>query len=164
MKSNWFRIVMGAILLCMMTSCNINWRETFVSQPYTAENLLVEISSTEKKYNLDEPIWIEFSITNLGNETVRVNRLHSPLEGKFTEDYFSIYRKNDPVYYTGKRLKKRRAILASTIALQPGERVMQCVDVQEVYSFTNKGKYQVQFRGSRLNHLPDSEEIEIKVK
>ncbi|MEL6133530.1 MAG: hypothetical protein AAFR59_09230, partial [Bacteroidota bacterium] len=139
-----------------MTSCNINWRESFVAQTYTVENLEVEIMPTAKKYDLDEPIWIEFSITNYGDDAVRINRLHSPLEGKFTEDYFSIYRKDQPVYYTGKRLKKRRAILTSTLTLQPGERVTQCVDVKKVYSFNRTGKYQVQFRGSNLNHLPDS--------
>ncbi|MEM9897666.1 MAG: hypothetical protein AAF789_15005 [Bacteroidota bacterium] len=164
MKNFLIRTSLGLLTLALVTSCSINWKETVVSSPYTQDNLLVEISSLERKYNREDPIWIEFSITNTGDEKVKVNRIQSPLEGKFTQDYFDIRRRNNQVYYTGRRLNKRRAILTPTLTLEPGERVVACVDVSQVYTIDEGGKYQVQFMGSDLNHLPDSEEIEIKVK
>ncbi|MEM7660305.1 MAG: hypothetical protein AAF399_29635 [Bacteroidota bacterium] len=133
-------------------------------QPYEGNELMVQLSPTQEKYDLDEPILLRFTITNQTGKTVRIPRAYSPLEDRFTTDYFHISRKKHRVFYKAQRLQRLPYLSLSKVKLKAGESISAVVDIREGYTIEKSGKYRVQFMGSHINRLPDSEVLEIKIK
>ncbi|GAB4409865.1 MAG: hypothetical protein OHK0039_13790 [Bacteroidia bacterium] len=152
------------LLLPLLASCGISVRELAYPAAYDEDELHVFVEPLEEKYDLDAPIRVRFGVHNPGSSTVRISRWQSPLEGGFSTDYFRIYHKRDRVFYTGERLHRNSWLLRETLVLKPGETLTCEVDITQAYQIDAPGKYSLRFEGSPLNRLPDSPEIEIRVK
>ena len=133
-------------------------------KPFEGDELMVQLSPTQDKYDLEEPVLVRFTITNQTDKTVRIPRAYSPLEDRFTTDYFHISRKKQRIYYKAQRLQRLPYLSLSKVKLKPGESISSVVDIREGYALEKGGKYRIQFMGSQVNRLPDSEVLEIKIK
>lgn len=161
MSYKWWFI---ALLLPLLTACQLNRQRLPLATALPLRDVVVSLTPLDDKYRLDAPIIVTFTVTNTGTQAVRISRWASPLEGRFTTDYLRLEHKRDRVPYTGDRLHRNPWLLRDFVMLQPGERLSCEVDLSRAYAITEGGKYEVQFRGSSLNRLPDSEVIELKIK
>ncbi|RMG61729.1 MAG: hypothetical protein D6722_19230 [Bacteroidetes bacterium] len=161
MNKSWWLL---ALLLPLMTACQLNRQRLPLATALPLRDVVVELSPLADKYRLDEPILMTFTVTNTGTHAVRISRWSSPLEGRFTTDYLDVHRKRERILYTGDRLHRNPWLLKDFVTLHPGERLACEVDLSRNYAITEGGRYEVRFRGSGLNRLPDSDPVEIKIK
>ncbi|MEM7372368.1 MAG: hypothetical protein AAF587_27360 [Bacteroidota bacterium] len=149
-----------------LSSCSQGWQQYALPTLPQKEGLQIDIEPLDNKYDRHGPIEVQFTVTNVGDTPVRINRAQTPLEGKFTTDYFSISHKKHDVYYTGTRRPRNPYLpgLKQRIQLKPGESISGVVDISQGYEFQKGGKYTLAFHGSTVNRLPDSPEVEIKLK
>lgn len=151
-----------------LSSCSQSWQKYALPSLPQKEGLHIDIQPLEDKYDLHGPIELQFTVTNVGDKPVRINRMQSPLEGSFTSDYLNISHKKEKheVYYTGTRRPRNPYLpgLKQRVQLKPGESITGVVDISQGYEFEKTGKYNIAFQGSTVNRLPDSKEIQIKLK
>jgi hypothetical protein len=157
--------LLSVVLLALLPACSSkNWEEIAYPKTYSEEAIVVSLHPTEDKYHLDEAVPIRFTITNYSEKVVRIPRVYSPLEGEFSTDYLFISQKRHRVFYKAQRVQRLPYLNLNRVKLKPGESISQLVDIQEGYALEKGGKYRVQFIGSKVNRLPDSAPIEIKIK
>lgn len=108
----------------------------------------------------DEPLAIQWSLTNDASEPVYVLRWHTPLDG-LEANIFAVTRDGKPVPYVGKLIKRPAPGPEDFLKLEPGETVTATVDISAAYDMTETGNYTVRFRQERLvvKETPDGPEL-----
>lgn len=149
------------------SSCKSSWQNLghFENHFYGGEKQIqTTLTPLSEKYKRGEPMLMAFTVSNLGEKTVRVCRWNSPLEGSYEDDFLLISRKKNVAAYHGDKKARKQSFIKSYVSLKPGESLSQTIDLSEAYGLNKKGTYKVKFEGDAYNHLPNSEMVEIKVK
>jgi hypothetical protein len=89
----------------------------------------------------EDPIIIEFEISNAGKKKTAVLSWGTPLEGRFSRPIFQITQNKRPVRYNGPMIKRGNPEPSDFIELIPGESFNASIDLREAYTFAESGTY-----------------------
>ncbi|MCX7894763.1 MAG: M35 family metallo-endopeptidase [Thermoanaerobaculum sp.] len=108
-----------------------------------------ELSMDRVEVRADEPLTLQWSLTNQGDAPLYVLRWQTPLDG-IEGNIFAVKRNGEPVRYTGKLIKRPAPSPEDFIRLEPGETLSTTVDITSAYAMRASGQYTVRFRSERL--------------
>lgn len=166
MKSYFNNLVFISLLMLV----NVQAR----SDISTGENVDLKIELSKDNYNFREPIWLDVTLHNRGDESIEFSGLFPPCQGEFIvelKDSLGNQLNYTGLIYNMKKSKGRK--------LEPDEIHYDCYDILELFStfksllrqrfgFIPKGKYKVvtKYRGINSNVLNfeviDTNEMESK--
>lgn len=95
---------------------------------------------SESKYSSDQPVTTTFRLTNLSQDTMRVLKWFTPLEGLWS-DCLLVIRDGQRVLYDGPLAKRGTPTAEDFITLAPGESAEQELAVYEAYQVSTPGTY-----------------------
>src|SRR6185295_2517727 len=95
---------------------------------------------SESKYSSDQPVRTTFRLTNLSQDTMRVLKWFTPLEGLWS-DCLLVIRDGQRVTYDGPLAKRGTPTAEDFVTLAPGESVDQEIAVHEAYQVSVPGTY-----------------------
>ena len=97
---------------------------------------------SESTYSSDKPVRTTFRLTNLSQESMRVLRWFTPLEGMWS-DCLLVIRDGERVLYDGRLAKRGTPMSEDFVTLAPGEFVEREVAIDEAYRVSDPGTYNV---------------------
>jgi len=119
-----------------------------VSQCLVAATVSLEASLAVYKssHRASDALIVEFSLTNHGDEPVRVLPWNTPLEGRFTAPIFKVETSDGRIIeYIGPMLKRRAPTAGDYLTLGSGEVVSARLDLAEAYALYDTGSYWISF-------------------
>ena len=145
------------ILILTITFPNSNMKQS-------DENILqVDISLSKDMFKRNQSIMIKTTVTNIGNKSARFCNYHTPFEG-IANEIFLIKRNDEEISYQGILKKRIPPTKDDYIILQAGKQITCTVTLNDNYDFSESGAYTVQYKGSMISGLPDSNEIRFVVE
>jgi peptidyl-Lys metalloendopeptidase len=97
---------------------------------------------SESNYSSDEPVRTTFQLTNHSQESMRVLKWFTPLEGMWS-DCLSVIRNGERVLYDGPLAKRGTPTSDDYATLAPGESIKRAVAIDEAYRVSDPGTYNV---------------------
>jgi hypothetical protein len=97
----------------------------------------------EASYRLGDAILVKFELENPTNKTFWLLNWGTPLEGEFTRDSFVVERDGKRIPYDGKLVSRGDPGADSYVALAPGDRIEQQIDISDAYAVDETGEYTV---------------------
>jgi peptidyl-Lys metalloendopeptidase len=123
--------------------------------------LSASVSVDRYQFGLDEPLAVQWSLTNGSDKPLYVLRWQTPLAG-IEANIFAVSRNGQPVMYTGRLIKRPAPGPEDFIKLEPGETISTTVDISAAYDMTVRGEYTVRYRAERLlvKESPEGPEVQ----
>lgn len=103
------------------------------------------IEVDQMAFTMTDEVAVTFALTNRGEDTLRVLRWLTPLQG-VSNDLFVVTRDGEPVPYTGRLVKWAAPTDADFIEIAPGETVSAAIDMSSVYDMSVTGNYSIRYR------------------
>ena len=127
-------------------------------------NITVTVSTDKSQYSLDEKILLNFKISNDTEKRIKVCKILTPCEG-FMGDFFNIKNntKDKSLKYMGPMVKREKPTGEDFIEIGPNDFIICTINLREAYIFKDPGIYSIQFKGKRVNKLPDSNNITLEL-
>jgi peptidyl-Lys metalloendopeptidase len=97
---------------------------------------------SESTYSSDQPVKTTFRLTNHSQETMRVLKWFTPLEGMWS-DCLLVIRNGERVPYDGRLAKRGTPASEDYVTLGTGEFVEETVAIDEAYQVSDPGVYNV---------------------
>ena len=151
------KIVFGSILLISIFLLisgmrKIVWfspQEVSVGEPVGVE---VNLSTQHNKttFSAAEDIMFQVSITNPGNDPIKILRWLTPLDG-VKGPLFIVSRDGNPVEYLGPIYKRAAPTEQDYTTLTPGETLASEVNLSTLYDFSTSGNYKISFQVDSKN-------------
>jgi peptidyl-Lys metalloendopeptidase len=133
--------------------------------PMQNKDLTVEISLDKEKFKINEEINLHFIISNNSKKSAKFCKIQTPCEG-FRGIYFSIIHLDSgkELDYVGPMVKRMPPQADDyEVVKQEGSEKCSLV-LNKAFKFNKSGKYSIQFKGSPVNDLPDSNVLTIEVE
>ena len=153
------KIVFGSILLISIFLLisgmrKIVWfspQEVSVGEPVGVE---VNLSTQHNKttFSAAEDIMFQVSITNPGNDPIKILRWLTPLDG-VKGPLFIVSRDGNPVEYLGPIYKRAAPTEQDYTTLTPGETLASEVNLSTLYDFSTSGNYKISSRLIPYNYI-----------
>ena len=147
------------VLILFSSSCKSN--KTMTKQ--TENKITTQLEMSKNTFQLGETISIRFSVQNNTKTPFEFCYWHTPLEKRFTANYFEIIHKGTVLDYKGKMLKRKPATKEDYNILKPEEKTTQSININDAYNLDKLGIYTIRFLGRTINGLPDSEPIHFTI-
>ncbi len=113
--------------------------------------LSVHLFHEQQTFQLNSPINLVFEIRNHSPYAVKVLKWGTPLEGKFSREYFKISSDGNDIDYTGLVKKRVNPQPSDFIVIPAGGEVHQALDLQQAYAIEQPGIYQIKLKLPLLN-------------
>ncbi len=112
----------------------------------------VEIEAQTNKVNNDQDVFVNVTIHNTSNETLKILKWYLPnAQGEIEDDIFSISLDGKAVTYLGRHYKRPAPTPADYMVFQPNQKRTFKVELSGVYDFTEMGQYEVQFSAKNFD-------------
>jgi len=147
-------IVFSSLLITLSCKTNIPMTNTPKDKVITYLELQ-ESSFLVQKDNIS----VTFRVQNNTNTDVTFCYWQTPLEKEFTADFFEIKHKGKLLEYNGALMKRKPPTEKDYITLKPNETKKQTIVINDAYNLNKVGTYSIQFLGSSINGLPNSQPI-----
>jgi hypothetical protein len=121
----------------------------------------VEIKQSHFKKGSD--IKIIFTVTNNSEKEAKFCSWQSPIEKSFTSDFFEIKLVGKTISYSGKKIKRSPQKKSDYLVIKPQQSIKEEISLKDGYILDQKGTYTLIFKGSEINNLPNSNQIEIVI-
>lgn len=118
--------------------------------------------SAKSNYSLDEPIIINFKLTNFSDRSVWILVWYTPLEG-LKGDILDIICDGNKIPYEGRMVKRGDPVSQEYIQLSPGESIAKDIDLSEAYRLSKCGKCMLEFKGQIRDIVQDDSLIPQKI-
>ena len=152
MKIKAKSIFVLSILLFACTSTKIETKSN--------NKIQTKIEINQSHFNIDSDIKIIFTITNNSDKKYNFCYWQTPLEKSFTSSFFEITHDDKIIKYSGKMIKRVPPQKTDYLLLKPKRSISEEISLREGYDIDKKGKYKITFKGSEINGLQDSNQIE----
>ncbi len=123
----------------------------------------VTLETNKDVFHINETIIITFTITNNSDKEYKFCYWQTPLEKKFTANYFEVIHNKVKVKYIEKMIKRKSPTQDDFIILKPKEKILQKIELNKGYNINETGEYQIKFIGRLINKLPNSEPVTISI-
>ena len=130
------------------------------SQTKSNNRIQTKIEINQSHFKIDSDIKIIFTITNNSDKKYNFCYWQTPLEKSFTSSFFEITLEGRIIKYSGKMIKRVSPQKTDYLSLKPKQSISEKISLREGYDIDKKGKYKITFKGSRINGLQDSNQIE----
>ena len=127
------------------------------------DSIEIFIEPNKNRFNVKDKIIVTFNIINKSENDFKFCCWQTPLEKKFTADYFEIIHNEVKVKYIGNMIKRKPPTQDDFIILKPKEKISQKIELNKGYNINKTGEYQIKFIGRLINKLPNSEPITISI-
>ena len=132
-------------------------------KPSDENTLNVEISLSKEEFKQNQSIKIKTTVTNTSDKAARFCDYHTPFEG-IANEIFLVQKDGKKIPYQGILKKRIPPTKEDYIKLQAGKNTSCVVILNNDYDLSEPGEYTVQFKGSLISGLPDSNELSFVVK
>lgn len=128
------------------------------------KQLSVILSSDKQVINLLDFSTINFTVENQGKSQQKFCRYLTPLEGLKGDIILITNEEGDVISYQGKYVKRAKPTRQDYLKISPGESIECSLLLSEDYPIESLGRYQIQFKGSSVNGLPDSNVLDLTIE
>jgi len=115
----------------------------------TNSEVSVELSFDKRNYKASDKQRLGFSLTNDSDQSMRILKWHTPLDG-IKSDMFHVEYEGKKAVYLGPIYKRGVPTEDDYLTLQPGETVTEKVDFHETYDIAEAGQYNVRYKTEHL--------------
>jgi len=109
----------------------------------------VELAFDKRNYKASDKQKLSFSVSNESNQSMRILKWHTPLDG-IKSDMFHVEYEGREVVYLGPIYKRGQPTEDDYLTLPPGETVTEKIDFQETYDIADAGRYNVRYKSEHL--------------
>ena len=141
-----------SILLLAFTSAK--------SQSGSKSKIQTKIETNQNHFKIDSVLKIIFTITNNSDKEYKYCYWQTPLEKSFTSSFFEITLEGKIIKYSGNMIKRAPPQQTDYFLLKPKQSISEEISLRDGYDIDKKGKYKITFKGSEINGLQDSNQIE----
>jgi hypothetical protein len=128
------------------------------------KQLSVILSSDKQVINLLDFSTINFTVENQGKLQQKFCRYLTPLEGLKGDIILITNEGGDVISYQGKYVKRAKPTRQDYLKISPGEPIKCSLLLSEDYPIESPGRYKIQFKGSSVNGLPDSNVLDLTIE
>ncbi|MGE6762873.1 protease [Corallococcus interemptor] len=114
--------------------------------------------SVHPKAKLDEPVEVNFKLTNRSESPVWVLKWQTPLEG-ILGTVFQVTRDGEELPYQGPMVKRAAPNADAYAAIAPGATVENTVEVSQAWDFKKPGTYRITFRDGLMDVATRKEDV-----
>lgn len=115
----------------------------FAPLPSSPDSTLRASLAGEAASEQGESLWLDFILTNEGDVDLVLSSWGTPLDGRYTREFFVITRGGERVVYEGPTLKRAAPQAEDFQVLRSGATRRARLDLAEAYDLNSPGDYQV---------------------
>ncbi|VAW11953.1 hypothetical protein MNBD_BACTEROID03-2271 [hydrothermal vent metagenome] len=141
----------------------ISTEDEIESQTKLNNTVQTKIETNQSHFKIDSGIKITFTVTNNSNKEYDFCYWQTPLEKSFTSNFFEITFDDKIIAYSGMMVKRTPPKKTDYLVLKSKQSISETINLIEGYAIDKKGKYKIIFRGSTINGLQDSDQIEFTI-
>lgn len=133
------------------------------SQSVSKNEIQTKIETSQNQFKIDTDIKIVFTITNNSDKEYKFCYWQTPLEKSFTSDFFEIKFEDKIIEYSGVMIKRGSPHKSDYFFLKPKQSISEEINLRDGYNINKQGIYKIRFKGSQINNLQNSNQIEISI-
>lgn len=111
---------------------------------FAAGGIEVALSAPASTVPARSGVWLDVAYTNVSSQPATILKRDTPVNG-LEAPLFDVLFQDQPVEYIGKLVKRGPPTSHDYLTLEPGERLSYRVNLAESYSFTETGRYTVDY-------------------
>ena len=113
-----------------------------LGQPGLPSGLEVRLAPKQQQFGADEPILVEFLLTNTTGASIDVLKWKTPFDGIF-DDMFRVARGAQTIPYVGPLAKRGKPMRSDFLTVAPNSTMSIAVDLSAAYAVYEAGPYSV---------------------
>ena len=114
------------------------------------------ILSAESPQNIDDGVWLKYTIQSTHKRPFKLLPWHTPLEGIFSDLFIIKDAQDNALVYQGPMVKRAAPTIDDYVYVTSNEVVTHRVKISRVYSMKQGGIYSVKLKKPLLNIIGDN--------
>ncbi len=143
MNNSFWRLLLAALWFVVGLATSFP-----LSADSLPEGVAVTIEPAQASYSRDDRVLVKLTYTNKSDQTVRLLKWTTGLEGRIDEDVLSIWFNDQEVAYHGRHYKRGPATAENYVVLAPSQSVSATIDLQLSYGVALAGEYRLMWRAN----------------